>query len=161
MNIKKLGYFKEFNNPKRFVKPNKLIITQKLILKSYDMFTENPSDKRTIKNMEEFLIKEINNKNLSPRIGLGFTILSKDMLNVVRWDDKYPIVAVNNLYEFPKENRNIMEAKPLIVDDFGAYCIWELGIVNYEKNLWKEYLNSKRTKRDKIKYLYNSIEGNL
>ena len=111
--------------------------------------------------MEEFLIKEIENKNINPRIGLGFTILSKDMLNVVRWDNKYPIVAVNSLYEFPEENRDIMNAKPLFVDSFGAYCVWELEIVNHEKNLWKEYLDSKGTNKDKIKYLHNFIRGEL
>jgi len=161
MKLDNLGNFEEFNNPKRFVEPTEFIATPKLILKGYDMYTENPSEIETIVQMENFLKQEIEKGKIDPKIGIGFVILSKDMLNVVRWDNKYPIVAVNSLYEFPEENRDIMNARPLIVDDFGAYCIWELGIVNHEKEVWKEYLNSKRTEEDKIKYLHNFIRGEL
>jgi len=107
-----LGNFENFENPPRLVKPLSLITTSNLILKGYDMYTEKSSEIETIIQMENFLKQEIEEGKIDPRIGLGFAILSKDMLNVIRWDNRYPIVAVNNLYEFPEENRDIMNAKP-------------------------------------------------
>ena len=161
MKLDNLGNFRNFENPPRLVKPLDLIATPNLILKGYDMYTEKPSEIETIVQMENFLKQEIKDGKIDPRLGLGFAILSKDMLNVVRWDNTYPIVAVNNLYEFPEEDRDIMNAKLLDINDCGAYCLWELGIVNHEKKAWEKYVDSKKTKKDKINYLENSIEGEL
>ncbi len=162
MKLDNLGNFRNFENPPRLVKPLDLIATPNLILKGYDMYTEKPSEIETIVQMENFLKQEIEEGKIDPRIGLGFAILSKNMLNVVRWDTLLPIVAINNLYEFPEENRDIMNAWSLdINNDCGTYCLWELGIANHEKEAWKKYLASEGTKKDKINYLENSIEGKL
>jgi len=83
------------------------------------------------------------------------------MLNVVGWSKEYPIVAINSLYSFSEEKRDVLNSKKVSIDVFGSYCIWELGIVNHEKETWKEYLASQRTRKDKIKYLENTIEGEL
>jgi hypothetical protein len=151
-----------FENPERIVRPLGPFVTRDLVLKLYDMYTEKPSDiMGVVGNMENFLRKEINTGNIDPKIGLGFVILSKDMLNVVRWDKEYPIVAVNSIYGFPEENRDVMNSKKLSADEIGAYCAWELGIVDHERKAWIKYLNSKRTDEDKANYINNYIEGKL
>ena len=150
-----------FKNPVRRVKPIGFLTTPKLVLKQYDMYTEKSSSMSAINSMDRFLLNEIDNNKLDPKLGLGFVILSKDMLNVARWDNKYPIVAFNNLYEFPEKERNNMNPTPLSVDNSGGYCVWELGIVNHERKAWMKYLNSKRTDKDKLKYLNDFLEGRI
>ena len=83
------------------------------------------------------------------------------MLNVARWDSKYPIVVVNSVYEFPEENRDVLSSKELDIGDIGAYCVWELGIVNHERIAWMKYLNSQREAQDKINYLQNWCKEGL
>ncbi len=161
MKLDNLGNFESSENPQRKVMPVGLITTPNLVLKGYDMYIKNPSEGEVIIQMNKFIIQEINKGEIDPKIGLGFAILSKDMLNVVRWDNNYPIVAVNSIYEFPEDQRNVMASKKLDVGDFGAYCIWEFGIVAYEKELWKKYLSSQRREEDKKRYLENFIEGDL
>lgn len=156
-----LGNFEKFDNPLRIVKPTGLIVTSKLILKGYDMFTEKPSDKETINKMESFITREIKQGKIDSRMGLGFAILSKDILNVARWDDKYPIVVVNSLYEFSGEDRNVLNAKRLKIDEVGSYCIWEMGIVNHERKCWNDYLSSGQSSKDKMNYLENFIQGEI
>ena len=152
---------KNFENPVRYVLPLGLLVTPNLVLKKYDMYTSFSSSIAAVKSMDRFLIKEIEKGRIDPKLGFGFSILSKDMLNIVRWDDKYPIVAVNSLYEFSEEDRDFMKPTPLSVDKFGAYCVWELDIVNHEKNAWMDYLNSKQDYEDKIRYFNNFIKGKL
>lgn len=162
MSWKDVGYIEgEFDNPLRKARMTGLIITPKLTLKGYDMYTKEPSTNKTINKMEQFLIKEIEQNKIDPKIGFGFVILSKDMLNISRWDNEYPIVIVNSLYQFSEESKNIHEAEKLSVDEFGPYCLWELGIVNHERKAWLKYLNSARQKKDKINYLHSQIEGRL
>jgi len=153
----KLGY----KNPKRKVIPFGHIKTPNLTLKKYDMYVGEPSSQVKLDHIGEFLDNEIENGRINPRIGLGFTILSGDMLNVVRWDKEYPIVAVNNLYEFSNRDKDYLKPNRLKVDDFGAYCVWELGIVEHERKAWIKYLNSKKTQEDKIKYLFNFLQGEI
>jgi len=163
MNLKNIGNIKNFKNPQRIVEPKGLIITPKLILKKYDMYTEIPSDKQTINLFDTFLMEGIEKKFIDAKSGFGFAILSRDMLNIIKWDKTYTIVAVNQLYEFPVKGnkRKILESKLVNISDFGAYCVWELGIVNHERKVWIEYLNSKKTELDKIKYLKSTIKGGL
>jgi hypothetical protein len=160
--LKDLGNVRQgFRNPDRFATPCGLLMTPKLILKKYDMhFAEYPDEIR-VEGMERFLSKEIEKGKVSPRIGLGFAIFSKDMINVVRWDDKYPIVAVNNLYEFLDMDKEYLKPAKLDVDNSGAYCVWELGIMEHEKKAWMKYLNSKFTEKDKMNYILNFAQGRL
>ena len=156
--LKGLGNVKpEYRNPERFSGPRGHIRTPKLVLKKYDMYVGEPSDSEKLDNMERFVIKEIEDGRIDPRIGLGFTIFSRDMINVVRWDNKFPIVAVNNLYEFSDRDKDYLRPTKLDVGNFGAYCVWELGIVDHERKAWIKYLNSNRTEHDKVDYVFNFL----
>lgn len=151
-----IGNIKEYKHEQREVVPAGLVKSPYLILKMYNMITkEKPVN--PVEDAKEFLIKEIRDNNLKSFIGLEFVILSKDMLNVRRWDSDYPIVLKNQLYEYV----NFDFISKLSIDEAGPFCIWELGIVNHEKEAWKKYLTSSRTNGDKKRYLENFIEGRL
>jgi len=62
---------------------------------------------------------------------------------------------------FQSSHRDLSTARPLEIKDIGAFCIWELGIVAYEKEQWKKYLASQRTLEDKLLYLHSTIAGDL
>lgn len=151
------------------VDPWGLLTTPSLILKMYHMLPKKRSSINEVLIPESmcFLRKEIQKGNILPLIGMGFAILSKDMLNVARWDSKYPHVLKNQIYEFTplskgETKRNVFDsAVPLTVSEAGAFCIWELGIVAYEKDRWKNFLNSGRTLEDKKRYLENFVVGDL
>ena len=98
-----------------------------------------------------FLNSKIKKGEIKKHSGLGFAILSEDMLNVARWDKDYPIVLRNDIYTF--ENYNIKDAKLEDIDKVGAFCMWELKIVDFERLMWLRYLQSDRKDKDKKEYL--------
>ena len=148
----------DYTHEPRTVRKQGLIIAPSLVLKLYSMSKDLHPTAKTLKDTKEFLEKEIWEGKISQfSSGLGFTILSENMLNVAIWDNEYPLVLKNQIYNF---NETINPA-PLDIREVGSFCVWELGIVGYERNAWMEFLKSKRTKRDKQKYLEDFIEGEL
>ena len=144
----------------REVRPHGLVTHPSLVLKLYELHKQDrPLRKNLIPHSREFLLGEIEKGNIMPFLGLGFAILSEDMLNVARWNTAYPIVLNNQIYEY--EDGDLSTARPLDIRNAGAFCIWELGIVNHERIQWKSYLESRRTEEDKIKYLQSTLEGIL
>lgn len=41
----------------------------------------------------------------------------------------------------------------------GTFCVWELGIVNHEKDAWKRFLLSERSQEDREAYLNDLYYG--
>lgn len=148
----------EYKHEPRTVRTFGLLETSDLILKLYSMAKNLHPTERTLRDTKKFLTKELSDDEISPSFGLGFAILCEDTLNVSRWDDNHPIVLKNQLYGF---EGSINSAKPLDIREAGTYCIWELGIVNYERDKWKEYLASHRGIADLSKYINSFLEGEL
>jgi len=156
-----IGDIKNYKHEQRIVIPEGRIYTDSLILKMYSMKKiRNKGDtSHLIKNAKDFLMKEIRNKKINSGIGFGFSILSEDMLNIAIWDKSHPIVLKNQIYGY-KENF-LDNIKLLDVRNIGNFCLWELGIVNFERSCWMNYLKSKQKSNDKKKYLELMIEGCL
>jgi hypothetical protein len=163
MNLKKVGNIIEFENLRRKVTSPGIWRSSKddLVLKLYDMYIKEPSNKKIFYDIYNILNYDIDKGIINPGNGLGFAILSESNLNVARWDKKYPIVLVNTLYEIKRSDKKISKFKKLNINEFGAFCMWELGIVAHEKEAWKKYLASQRNQLDKEEYLFDKIEGNL
>jgi len=157
-NLEKLGNIENYNHKQRIAHPIDLITSPDLILKYYGMYAEGDSFQGDHINQYKVLMNdEIKNGNIKPLSGLGFAILSGDMLNVAVWDKENPIVLKNHIYTHSEEGLR----EKLNLNTGGAFCIWEIGIVNHEKNLWMNYLKSKRKESDKRRYLDSRIEGLL
>ena len=130
-----------------------------LSLKFYEMYLSGkPFDKNLIKQSTDFLHNEIKKGRIETYIGTGFAILSEDMLNVAIWDNEHPIVLKNQIYGYKKD---FERAELLDMGDVGSFCIWELGIVNHERNAWKKFLESDKTEEEKLKYLFRVYDGLL
>ena len=157
MDLTNIGNF-DYKHKPRCVVPCGLIEHPNLVLKFYAMFKEA----LTQSNVDEakgFLEDKINSGEITPLTGLGFAILSEDMLNVVRWD-RNPIVLRNQIYSYEQDentSRYFDNAKLLDISDIGSFCIWELGIVEYERRDWMKYLKSERNEADKRYYLGNMM----
>src|SRR3990167_9219398 len=81
----------------RQAEPFGLVTEPSLVLKLYSMYkTGHPLPKTLRQRASTFLRSEISDGLIKPFLGLGFAILSEDMLNVARWDTKYPIVLKND-----------------------------------------------------------------
>lgn len=154
-----------YKHEKRVAYPAGLFENSALVLKIYEMLKVNEKDKwdpnmllgERSMLLGEFLSNKIKEGNMKPYLGLGFAILSEGMLNVARWDVKYPYVLKNQIYEF--ENDDLRTDSLSDIRDIGAFCAWELGIVDHERNAWLRYLESERTVRDKNNYLTNWLES--
>ncbi|MFC1754220.1 hypothetical protein ACFL96_12665 [Thermoproteota archaeon] len=162
----KIGKLKgHYKHEPRIVTPCSPVATPELVLKMYTMeksanygegirFTNE-----RVGDAKSFLEKEILAGNIDPLLGLGFAILSDDMLNVVKWDEEHPIVLRHDIFGY--ENDDISKMARLDMNDCGSFCIWEMGIANHEKNAWGEYLASLRTKFNKQHYLGSLLRGNV
>jgi len=154
-----VGNIKNYKHVPRVALPSGLIISPNLILKMYNMIEGNAMKQNPVNSSKGFLENEIKEGRITPLVGLGFAILSKDMLNVGIWDVDYPIVIKNQLYLYITNFEK--DVKKLDIAEVGPFCIYELGIVNHERTAWKKYLTSPRTKEDKKRYLEDFIEGSL
>jgi hypothetical protein len=154
----KIGNLGEYIHEQRIVRPIDLITTPKLVLKYYGMCGEGESFKgEHINQYKELMNNEIGNGHIKPLSGLGFAILSGDMINLAVWDKENPIILKNQIYSHSEEGVR----ETLNLNTEGAFCIWELGIVNFERNEWMKYLQSEKKEADKIKYLNSTLEGLL
>lgn len=150
----------KYEHEPRYVTPLKLVATPKLAFKAYMMLKyDSFLTQKEMSTTEQFLKSEIESGKITPQIGIGFSILSEDMLNVARWDATYPIVLKNDIYIY--ERNDIQTAKLADVRKTGSFCIWELGIVSHERDAWKRFLASKHTREDKKRYLDDFFDGAL
>jgi len=143
------------------VKPFNTVYTSNSAIKLYSMRT-NPGKPFSVKTMDivgELISKKIETGEINPRIGMGFAIASKNLINVSIWGGAYPSLLNNNLFEFDKIT-NIKETiSPLDINKFGTYCVWELGIVNHESSAWMQYLYSEKAESDKLRYIEEVFKG--
>src|SRR3989344_1199900 len=153
----RIGNLTQYQHEPRIVRNQSLVATPDLVLKLYLMARDEYSVPNFVHDAEKLLKKKIEEGEITPLTGLGFAILSDDMLNVTRWDTKYPIVVRNKIYGF--EEGNVDSSQPLDINEVGSFCIWELGIVSHEKEAWKRFLTSQRKESDKRKYLQDIILG--
>jgi len=142
----------------RIAKPGGLVTCDHLEMKFYSMLLENQARSSWDNvNAKTFLRSEVARKHIPAFSGLGFAILSRDMLNAGVWDG---IVLKNQIYGF-KQDDFFATVRPMEIKDVGSFCVWELGIVQHERNAWIKYLMSKRTGEDKTNYIGSFIEGKL
>lgn len=159
LNLSQIGNL-EYQHEPRFAYPHRVIQpTSELALKLYRVGSERePIFQLQEEQAIQFIEREATNKRISPEIGMGFSILTKDMLNVVRWGKEHPIVMMNQIYEFNPDKISAT-AKRLDVNECGSFCIWEAGIIPHEREAWMKYLNSYKTDEDKENYLTNFCSG--
>jgi len=161
MDLTNIGNF-DYKHEPRCVVPCGLIENSNLVLKFYAMFKEalTQSNVDEAKGfLEDRIGLGVGLGEIDPLSGFGFAILSEDMLNVARWDTN-PIVLRNQIYSYEQDentSRYFDNAKLLDISDIGSFCIWELGIVEYERRDWMKYLKSERNEADKRYYLGNMM----
>lgn len=142
----------------RIARTEGVLATKSLVLKLYTMSKEGePIGKTMAHEARGFLEEEIGRGRIRPHIGMGFAILSEDMLNVSEWDEQIPHVLKSQLYGF--EKGSMRRAKPLDIRENGPFCAFELGIVAYERVAWRQYLASGHTNKDKKNYLTRVASG--
>lgn len=147
--------------PPRSVRFLEIIKEPNLTLKFYDVhFTGKPTDDATIEKVKSFLLTEIREGRIDPHCGLGFAMLTNDTMNVVRWNKDYPILVQNQVYGMSSD---YTEGKLLDIREknVGSFCIWEIGVVNFERIAWRKYQDSVKSEKDREEYLNAVIEGEL
>lgn len=144
----------DYEHRARLTYCDRLIVDSSLVLKLYSMMKydyDSSLNKNMLDQTEKFILKELSLGELDPHLGLGFAILSEDMLSVARWSKHYPTVIQNDLYAF--EGNDLDTAVQKSLAEVGSFCVWELDVVHFEQQAWKEYLISQHTEADKRRYL--------
>lgn len=160
MSISEVGNINTYKHRPREVITHGTVWHPLCILKFYEMCKERSYFKPEFVNRAaSFLEDEIKEERIDKHSGLGFAILSEDSLNVARWDKEYPTALRNDIYIFDNQDLNVINL--LDIRDVGAFCVWELGIVNFEREQWMKYLQSERYVEDKHDYIKEMIEGPL
>jgi len=131
-----------------------------LVLKLYSMVEEEKAKngaRLPLVQARKFLESEIKDSPENGHTsGLGFAILSKNRINVVRWGRKNPFVLKSDIYVFGE-----MPAEDIKKVGVMPFCLCELGIVDYERNAWIKYFKSARTADDKREYMNFFFKGRL
>ncbi len=140
-----------------------------LILKFYTTFKEIPIGSKNIEDSKNFIQNLLDRNRLDPYIGLGYTILSKNTLNIFRWYQEDPQLLMQTIYEYEKGDTSTLEIRS--VEDIGALCLTETIIVAHEKKAWENYIDkvskikglNKENKlyQCKLDYINNTISINL
>jgi hypothetical protein len=161
-NIEHLANFPDYTHQPRVSVPGGLVGHEDITIKFYSMWKkelERYSPGKVFSAKEATHLMTLHEDPLS---GMGFAILSTDMLNIAIWDRKTPFLLKNRLYCFDPEKSEVIETiKRLNTDEEGPFCAFELGIVNHERKQWLKYLQSRRTTEDKNRYLTSFLKGDL
>ena len=164
IDLTKFGNFKGYTPENRVVKSHDSFCEQDVAaLKVYSMLCEKTRQftDQEINFTKYFVGRALESKRIDPKIGLGFLILSEDVLNVNIWGGDYPCLINPNIYEFPENGILTQTFVRKDVKDVGAYCAWEGAIVGHESRVWRQYMHSKRTKQDKALWLMDVYSGNI
>jgi hypothetical protein len=167
LDIKKVGNVKQFTLDSRFLE-RALIKTNNVAVKAYYMHSNearcNENSKISFANLEhEILETRLENT----QCGMGFAIISeldKDQMlyNVNMWGKETPFLLFPSIYlGVIAENRPRRVFSELSANRSGSLCLYEMKIANYEAGEWTAYLESKRTTKDKEKYLHNLAPSDL
>lgn len=125
-----------------------------LILKEYTMKEKGGilPTRWDLVEVDVFLKDELKKGNIKPLSGMGFSILSTDVLNVCRWDSESVDVVVPQIYTLEDGLWTLQK-----VESVGAFCSGEKRVYDHENNAWLEYIESDRTNQDKANYLNNFL----
>jgi hypothetical protein len=140
-----------------------LVTDPKAVLKLYEMAKSNEAfyAQGNVEKIRGFVAGEFERKLIGEELGLGFAIISKEMVNVARWSKAYPHLIINDLYQFESEEPLLREVRKLDTNKEGAFCGWEVAIADFETKQWFEFLRSERENSDKRKYLEARMDGEL
>ncbi len=144
--------------------------SRKARLKLYTLMPRDEHDlsDSALEVLAESIVNEISSKRIDPLEGLGFAIVSPEIVNVNFWGGNYPSLLHPNIYTF--DNKDLDDAvvgikKPSFelhrasVGQIGAYCCWEGVVVGHESRAWIDFLASSREEFDRERYLDNFFEG--
>lgn len=161
MKLDDLGNFEGYKPKSRTVRPYGPAYEEGIAaVKIYSMLPESskPFTDSEMSLARYFICEELRSGRVEPKIGLGFAVLSEDVLNINLWGGEFPSLLNPNIYTWKTSTCNWGRGE--IASD-GAYCAWEGELVGYESRLWREYMLSGRRAADKKWYLENSYSGEI
>lgn len=163
VDLTNVGNFPGYVHERRFAKSigHIEVASPAVVLKFYHMTAEgNPANFReTEEKAKRFVRDEVTNGRIERLSGLGFAILSDEMLNVAVWGAKnFPYVPLNHLYQF---DTGFTEIREVDIREYGAFSAWEKGIDAHEAGAWMRFLASPREYDDKVVYVHDIITGEL
>ncbi len=142
----------------RFIR---LVRARKATSKLYSLTLKGQEDfsRELLIDAGDFISSEFDDGRIEPYSGLGFSIISDGLLNIVTWGGNHIDVCNPHLYGFDSKKLFMKSFEPLDVRDEGAFCIYETRIANYEGTAFLRYLKSERRKEDEKEYLSSRFSG--
>lgn len=136
-------------------------------IKFYTMQNLSNFRKEEIDTMKGTIKEMIEKRKIERRSGMGFAIASEGVLNISLWGTaevgEKPNVIYPTILTFDKRELIIPDSFAHdSVNDVGAYCIYELAIVQHEAKAWRKFLVSQHKKPsvlNETRYSYNFFQG--
>lgn len=164
IDLSQIGNTSSYKPRARNVQPASQVVASRATVKFYVMLAENTPNptQEQIESARTLAAYKLENQ-LNVHSGLGFAVLSEDILNISLWGRDVPSVIHPNLYQF-QNIAALPEISPRILrrsssDKLGAFCIYEAGILEQERVFWRRFLESKRKDSDKQRYLEHHAFG--
>ncbi|MEK6888674.1 MAG: hypothetical protein AABW80_01055 [Nanoarchaeota archaeon] len=135
-------------------------------VKMYSMFEKgrpflSDDEERTLKgSVEEILLGE-GRFSIEPKLGIGFSIVSEDVLNISMWGGEYPSLINPNIFSWDERKVFLINLKRQRIEDVGAYCAWEVAILAHESEAWRRFLRSAKEEKDIKIYLADIFSGEI
>ncbi len=163
MAYENIGNIASYTPRQMAVKTHGLITSPELVMKLYTMLPKGSEaqdgdiKESNIDSAKRFLLDRIGEGEIKPEMsGMGFAILSEDVLNATVWANDFPVLGINKVYFFSEQD--LSDAKKADPNKSGAYCAYEARILAYEAEKWLAYLKSPMQESDKAAYLESGLE---
>ena len=169
--LRTIGNFSGYEPKPRIVVPRGIAATgDSSRIKLYSMFETGESEvdySLAVDSLGQNVDKLLRDEEVTRGTGLGFAILSEEVLNISIWGGKntpwLPSILTPNVFDFtdPLQPHKLVRAPQDMFGENSAYCAWECEIVGHEGKLWRNYMDSQRTVSDKEAYLEKFLEGQI
>jgi hypothetical protein len=128
------------------------------IVKNYQLFNkaknESPDNFLSTNQVYVLIQDAIERRKLTRQIGLGFAVVSRDILNLSLWREDFPHLPKQTLWVYNGEAWTMAN----LAED-NSYCIGEGAIYAHERDAWQKFLGSSKKEKDKMDYLDSILKN--
>ena len=132
-------------------------------IKTYELFpVGTPVNPILITDSLDMIAEKFLSGSVSRRSGVGFAIISDDLININIWGSETPSLIHQTPYTSrERSNGHFVFQRQQDISQLGSYCIWESKILAHEAGAWLEYLRSPKTPADLTSYLDKKLSDIL
>lgn len=135
--------------PPTYVRDTAAVKFYKMVPYRLDPNEPDLVSKQDITEARKFLTERLRQREIDPKTGLGFAIVSEDVLSLTMWGGDFPSLANPTIFTYGPRPLTRNSLKKAEIETAGAYCAWEAqDILAYEAKAWINYMNDSNSTSD-------------